>query len=370
MIWSPVNIERRKILVFRTGNLGDTLAVIPALAQIRDHFSSDHITLLCNGGIGTQVVARDVLEGSDLVDDFILYPTVDNLGIARKIITMMRILRMIRAGGFSLVVYLPETRRQPRQINRDRWLFRMAGQRQVLGLGSERPSVRDQVTRPLPVLPREMERLLVSVGQMGIPVLPFQQCRRSLGLGASERKEAEGLLAAVPDSRPLIGVAIGSKMSSKCWPLERYAEVLTRLRQTRQAFPVFVGGREDAELTEEVIAQIGGEGLNLCGRLGIRLSAAVLAHCTMYLGNDTGPMHLAASEDVPCVALFSARDFPGSWYPAGSGHVVLRKALPCEGCMLQVCRDKDNQCMRDIAVEEVITACEVVLSNSASQART
>jgi len=84
--------------------------------------------------------------------------------------------------------------------------------------------------------------------------------------------------------------------------------------------------------------------------------AAALSHCRMYVGNDTGTMHLAAAVRIPCVAIMSALDWPGHWSPYGSGHTVLRRHVPCEGCMLSVCTTEGLRCLKEIGTEEVVSA--------------
>ena len=90
----------------------------------------------------------------------------------------------------------------------------------------------------------------------------------------------------------------------------------------------------------------------------MRAAAVALRGCALYLGNDTGTMHLAASAGAPCVAVFSARDWPGAWYPYGVPQRIFRTAPECEGCYLEVCVDRGNACLIAISVEEVLAGCE------------
>src|SRR5207244_10101617 len=85
-----------------------------------------------------------------------------------------------------------------------------------------------------------------------------------------------------------------------------------------------------------------------------------ISRCTLYLGNDTWTMHLASAVGTRCIAIFSARDHPGKWYPYGQGHVVIRKHVPCEGCYLTVCEEHRMACLMEIIVEEV---CQAFLSD-------
>ncbi len=72
-------------------------------------------------------------------------------------------------------------------------------------------------------------------------------------------------------------------------------------------------------------------------------------------------MHLAVAAGIRCVAIFSARDWPGRWYPYGEGHRVFRADIDCEGCRLQTCTERGNACLRRIQADEVTAACEEIL---------
>jgi glycosyltransferase involved in cell wall biosynthesis len=69
--------------------------------------------------------------------------------------------------------------------------------------------------------------------------------------------------------------------------------------------------------------------------------------------HDSGPMHLAATMGVPCVAIFSARAKPGEWFPRGDHHTVLYHKTPCWDCGLEECIEKEKLCILSITVDEV-----------------
>ena len=75
----------------------------------------------------------------------------------------------------------------------------------------------------------------------------------------------------------------------------------------------------------ELCAAWGPRSHNLAGRLSVFGSASVLSQCATFIGNDSGPTHLAAMVGIPCVAIFSARNAPGQWEPLGEHHVVHRR---------------------------------------------
>src|SRR5262249_22067443 len=157
---------------------------------------------------------------------------------------------------------------------------------------------------------RESERLLFSVDPHGLrPSPPFLQPT------AAATRRADTLLAGLAPDRPLIALGPGSKMPAKRWFLPRFVEVCRRIvAQHERAALLVLGGAEDRELGAELERALGAEHLrNLAGQTDIIESAALLARSCLYLGNDTGTMHLAASMGVPCVAIFTSRDNRDTW---------------------------------------------------------
>src|SRR5258708_1287907 len=122
----------------------------------------------------------------------------------------------------------------------------------------------------------------------------------------------------------LLAVGAGSKMPAKRWPPERFVEVIRRaLSEFPGILVVFLGGADEEGYCQALCDEIGPSTVNLAGKLSISGSAAVLEQTHAYVGNDTGVMHLAGAVGTPCVAIFSARDFPGLWEPMSSTHRIL-----------------------------------------------
>jgi heptosyltransferase III len=153
----------------------------------------------------------------------------------------------------------------------------------------------------------------------------------------------------------LVGFGPGSKMQAKKWPIQRYYEVGKRLIKGYDVWPVIFGGHEDKVIGDELLT-MWNRGYNAAGQLGLREAAAGLSKCKLYIGNDTGTMHLAASVSTSCVAIFSARDLKGKWYPYGKGHMVFRKDVSCAGCQYETC--DHNTCLIEIHVEDVVETAE------------
>jgi ADP-heptose:LPS heptosyltransferase len=344
-----------RVLIYRVGHLGDTVIALPALQATRQTFGTAHIALLGNAYVGKdRVTARDVLP-KGLIDEWLTYPSNDG---RTNPVDMTRLLTFLRAHRFDLLVYLAPRLRRSFEVKRDLAFFRLAGIRSVIGQTGFEYLREKRSGESLSTVEHEADHLLHRLSLSGIAVPP-RKPNIDLMLTSEEQGDGERWLHdqligyAATD---LVGFGAGSKWPSKIWPEERFAEVGRRLIQEKNVYPLVFGGPEDRELANRLILDWG-RGSNAAGVLPPRQAAAALSRCAMYVGNDTGTMHLAAAVSRPCVAIMSAQDWPGRWDPYGEGHTVLRKQVPCEGCMLQICEHEGLRCLKEIGVDEVVDAC-------------
>jgi heptosyltransferase III len=352
-----VDFEARRILIYRIGNIGDTVVALPALWAVRRHFPNAHIVLLCNDNQNSHMLAAQILPDKGLIDEWITYPSNDRGSNPFQVLGFLPNLRRLE---LDTLVYLAPRLRSRKDIWRDLIYFRMAGLRNFIAhkrLGATLPRT---VGKPLEPLEHEADHLLARLAGSGIRVPDSGKGEMNLALSQTEKfKAQEWVERAIPslaDRQTLIGFGPGSKWPSKIWPEQRFGELGEQLIRDAGVYPIVFGGPEDAELGQRLIQRWKG-GVNAAGQLEVRQTAAALEHCALYVGNDTGTMHLAAAVGVRCVVLMSAQDWPGRWYPYGQGHTVLRKSVPCEGCMLSVCGEHNLRCLTEISVSEVERAC-------------
>lgn len=355
-------MSRHRVLIFRTGQLGDTLAVVPAIRALREHWKEAETTLLYDRHVGKPyVISEAIFRGSGLIDDFMGYPVGDSpVRKAQALLAMAPLLFRLRRQRFDLVVHLEPELKTPMRLKRDRLFFRLAGiKEQLWTLKYRRPR---SPARPLESLEHETDFFLRALREEGVETAVPGKGKMDLGLGPAEDQEVKTWRAryGLACDGYWFGVGPGSKMQSKRWPVERFREVIGRLVREQRLFPVYFGGPEDREVADQLIREMA-SGASACGELSVRGAARALQDCRFYLGNDTGTMHLAVAAGIPCVAVFSARDVPGKWYPYGEGHKVHRVAVDCEGCMLQTCIEQRNKCLTAISAEGVYASCLEVL---------
>lgn len=352
----------KRILVFRTGQLGDSLVAVPALHAIRQQYPGTQVYHLYDTHLGKgYVMSRSLLEGSGLIDGFIQYSV--GYSFTEKVwaaVGKLALLLRLRRLKLDLVIHLEPGMKTPQQRQRDHLFFQLSGVQEQKSCSIYREAV-DRKQGPM--VEHESDFYLRALGAQGISVPQAGYGCMGLGLGEPEDVELKAWLSSKGLKRlaqKSIAVGVGSKMQSKLWPTGRYQTVIRKLMETYQVEPVFFGGPGDAPIAEKLIQDLG-VGLNASGELSLRGSARALQDCLFYLGNDTGTMHLAVAAGLKCVAIFSARDVPGKWYPYGDLHAVHRVAVDCQGCMLYECHEQKRKCLTQISVDEVYGSCVALL---------
>jgi ADP-heptose:LPS heptosyltransferase len=266
---------------------------------------------------------------------------------ARNVALAMRLRRARFDDIFSLAP--PRT---TRQLQVDSYIFRGvvgAGRYHAATRAAWPPSVVDPAHRE-----HEGLRLLRIVNPLGT-----DEAVRNFRLTVPDAELAvgRGLLhqLGVRADQMLVGVGPGSARSATAWPAERFAALgRALLEQFRNVVLIAVGGSSEHRLCDELCAAWGPRSHNLAGRLSVFGTASVLSQCATFIGNDTGPTHLAAIVGIPCVAIYSARNAPGQWQPLGRHHVVLEERPECAGCMLDDCIHEAKKCLTRIETGRVV----------------
>lgn len=355
----------KKLLIYSVGSLGDTLIIVPALWAVADNYPEYHKVLLTDYQVGKNYInSSDILAGTGLIDKFCAYPVSNTIfGKIIKPFVLLYLLLKIRFGCYDLLVYLVRAENNPSRVERDRKFFSYAGIKAFVGMDSV-VSLPDRLqSNPLVKTKHQSDLILQRLSMSGMVTPSDNQGCMDLLISDEERQRIVNWTLTMPTDggRCWVAVGPGSKMSSKRWPAERYLDLFQRLINDYDVWPIVFGGLEDKEVGEYLVGQWR-RGYVVAGLFDVREAAAALERCRFYVGNDTGTLHLAVAAGIKCVGIYSARDYPGLWYPYGEGHIVLRASVDCEGCMLETCTKNNNQCMTNISVEHVYGVCKEFLS--------
>jgi len=140
----------------------------------------------------------------------------------------------------------------------------------------------------------------------------------------------------------------------KAWPPERFAGLSDTLIE-RGLRVVLVGHSDDQGIGDVVQGTAKHKLISLIGQTSLLELAGLMKRCALFIGNDGGPMHMAAAVGCPVVALFGPTD-PMVWGPKGKQTAVLYKGLDCRDCFYPGCFRGESSCMKQISVDEVYEA--------------
>jgi heptosyltransferase-3 len=308
-----------RILVYRLGSLGDTVVALPCFRLIRQRHPEAAIIVLTNVPVSGKAAALEaVLENTGLIDGVIPYP----VGL-RDPKQLAALRGRIAREKFDLVISLTAARGWPASL-RDYLFFRACGIPKIIGIPWRRRDLacvaRDGVYE------NEADRLLRRVAALsdGDSTTGGDPTRLDLGLTEAERADAAFLLEKVAIRPPFIVASVGTKSPVNDWGMENWRRLLTELGRD---FPnhglILLGAPDEAARSDDLARAWTGPHANLCGQTSPRLSAALLEKARLFIGHDSGPMHLAAAAGTPIVAIFSALNPPGQWFPRGPRTTVL-----------------------------------------------
>lgn len=340
----------RNILVVRHGFLGDFVVMMPALAHLRRRYPEARIVL----GVQHDMTSAPLFDGNPYVDEVI---GIDFLKHKGSRAAQLRGMAGLFARGFDLVIAGGEPNALPEghQTGAPRYygLYDGYPDQELQGRLMTRDGFRHEADNNLALV--EAITGVPATEEQRAPVLPLPEPV------IAERAAAIGSALDLPVGGRVLTIHPGSKRASRRWPLERLAEVATRLLTRMDDLTVVLtGGGGEKELTGTILAGIPdglrGRVRDAAGATDLLGLVALLDRSAALLSNDTGVMHLGRSRGTPLVALLGPEN-DKLWgpHPLGPGPAIaLRRIVPCAPCQLDRCGP--HYCMRGLTVDEVEAA--------------
>jgi lipopolysaccharide heptosyltransferase II len=360
-----VTANLHNILVIKLCCIGDILFTTPLLRALEKNFPRLHITYMVSGW------CKELAAADPRVKATIEFNAYDKVGYLEKIRRALQAVSAIRRGKFDAAIVL---HRSPLAGV----LVALAGVPVRIGFNWQGEGFAHTHPVPFRADAHEIDRNLDCLRPLNAEP---DGIATELLVPADFQATAELLLyhyGYTDPKQPLIaifpagGVNPGTTMITKRWPLESYRQLGQALIQDYQAKLLFVGNQADKTVIDRLLSEgyWGNSVIRTEGKTSLLLLAAILERCTLFIGGDSGPLHIAAAVKTPTLSLFGPTD-PMLLAPRGKEHRVIRKALACMPCYNPIsvrqgkvteCWKKNNLCMASIEPDEVIAAAGELLA--------
>jgi heptosyltransferase II len=340
-----------KILIRATNWVGDAILALPALRAVRKRFPDAEIAIVARPYVA------DVYRNQEICNQLMPY---DPKGLHAGFFGRERLAAELRAHEFDVALLLQNAFDAA-------WLAWRANIPERIGYARDGRSF--LLTKAVPV-PRygeipahERFYYLELLRRAGLLDSVQDESFISLHVPEEKQQSAEEFLCKAGSRRGSLRIAIGagaSYGSAKCWVPSRFAEVANRLQAETVANVILFGTTAEAGVSAAISAKMQQPPIDLTGKTAIADLPALLSQCHLFIGNDSGAMHVAAAVGLPIVAVFGPTD-PFGTSPVTQRCSIVQEKPYCSPCFLRRC-PTDHRCMTAITADMVEAAAKRWLS--------
>ena len=328
----------KKILLVRTDRIGDLIESLPAVTALRRRFPQSRIAFLATSY--TSDILLDVAE----INEVLVFD--QNYSPSRK----QAFFKSLRAEKFDLAISLAP-------YFKGALLAFKSGARWRIGYPDRAAGfLLTHKADSVDLLKHETESVLALTRIAGVDSL---EPRAVISVNQKASSFALDFMrdSALTPADIKICIHPGGSQPHTRWPAARYAQTASALMEKYSAKVIFAAGPLDQAVLKEILSLMLKKPLVAPAGMRLRELAALIKNCDIFLGNNSGPMHIAAAVGTPVVAIFGPihpLEHERKWMPKGDGHIVVRKAMDCRDCHPGHCRDL--KCRDLVSVEDVLGA--------------
>jgi lipopolysaccharide heptosyltransferase II len=339
------------ILIRTPNHLGDCIMAIPMIAETREAYPGARVTLL------TPMYLADLFKGNPALDEIIGIPA----DAVHGLISVKRIVDLLSGHNFDIGYVLPPSFGAAAS-------FKLSGVKERIGYIADgrRLLLSKPLALPTPLNSEHRSQLYFNLLRRGAGV-ELDYYAPKLFLNDEDIDTAAGILAGygISEGERYVTLAVQAVAESRRWGAANYLLLAEDLTRVYNAKIVVVGGSDDVTAGDNLVNHLGPETVaNLAGKTSLRESAAVISRSACFVGNDSGPAHLAAAVGTPLVVLSGADD-PKSTSPVSKRkNVLYADHLDCISCVKNKCPlsgDDFMRCMTEITVSTVGKAVSELL---------
>jgi ADP-heptose:LPS heptosyltransferase len=365
-------MQPRKIIAIKLRSLGDTVLMTAPLNELRKAYPSAEIHVVADSRW------TPLLETHPAIDRLWNYERYEDRAARAKAVA--RLALRLRKEKFDLAVNFHASPSSSLIA-----FSTGARQRAIHFHGHQHKNRYSTVEIPgkgivKPIIERDMDTLR-GLG-LHIPAgrLP------DLVMQPGEQLKSDERLSQAGRSQPVLGIGLGATRPTKCWPIERYAQLAIEWYRLEGGSTYAIAGPTEAAQAQAFLKEVdhllpqmlpdakaraeARAKISAIHTLSVRELASTLSRFAVFVGNDSGPRHVAIAVRVPTVTLFGPED-PYEWhpYPKERHPYFFIEGLPCRKdaapgmppwCGLHVCTQEEHRCLRQIGVEVVLQAAQKV----------
>jgi heptosyltransferase-2 len=338
----------KRILIVRTDRIGDVLLSTPAIKALRDKYPHAYIAMM------VAPYAKDIVDGNPYLDEVIIY---DKDNLHKRWRDTIRFSRNLKKKRFDLSIVLHPTNRVhlitflagiPKRLGYDRKLGFLLTDRikheKQLGKQHESEYVLDML-RPLGISNARLEL--------------YMPIKKEAENWVEQKFKLEGIW---PKDK-ILAIHPAASCPSKVWSAARFAQACDVLADKYKLKVILISGPNDADKALEVASHMRNRCINFAGKTTVSELASLLKRCSLFISNDSGPVHIASAVSTPVISIFGRNQAglsPLRWSPLGLKDKILHKDIGCIQCLAHNCK-KEFACLKAIRVEDVVAAADAIL---------
>lgn len=342
-----------RVLIRTPNHLGDCVMALPMINETREAYPGAEITVL------TPEPLAELFTRNPGIDRLLTIPPQHVHGV----IAIFKVKEIISPGAFEVGYILPPSFGAASS-------FKLGGVKERIGYIAD--GRRLLLSKPLP-LPEPLNSEHRSK-------LYFDLLRRGSGssinyikpkmfLDEIDTTAGQELLKGfgVAESDKYAVIAFRAVGESRRWGTENYTALTKQLVERHHLKVVLAGSEADRKIGDQMVGDAGGSAgsvINLAGKTSLRELAAVCSGAVLFVGNDSGPAHLAAAVGVPLIVLSGADDPKETSPMSNNKRLVYRDQLECISCVKNKCPLKGDafmRCMKEITLEMVMAEVDTLL---------
>jgi lipopolysaccharide heptosyltransferase II len=354
----------KRILIINPFGIGDVIFTMPVIESIKTKYPEAYIGYVCN------IRTAPILFSNPNIDKVFIferdeYRQLWQLSKAKAISKIWNLLRDVKKESFNIVLDF--------SMARDYGFFSMlSGIRRRIGYNYNKRGL--FLTDKIPLKAGYCDKHVIDYHKQFLLLMDLDlpmDTMPKVYIAEEDDKKAQQILWSKDISltdkyiciMPGAGASWGATAYRKQWPASKFAEVASMLVDESGIKIILLGSADDKELCDRVEKAVPAA-INLCGKLSLMVSNAIIRHASVLLTNDGGPLHMAVAVGTNTVSIFGPVDEKVYGpYLAGDGHIVITNDIACRPCYnsfkLPAC--EDIECLNGIGSDEVVKAVEVVM---------